>query len=191
MKIGIDISQLVYENTGVATYVRHVVATLVKKYPNHEYILFGSSFRRRNVFSAFKATLPQNIQFVILPIPPVLLDLLWNTLHIVPVEWFTGPIDIFWSSDWTQPPLARAKGVTTIHDLSTIHFPKESHNQAQFSLKNNRFSANIVRTQTSRLKWAKQECAMFFCDSESTKEDVRKIYNIPAQKLTVIYPGLY
>ena len=38
MKIGIDISQIAHEGTGVATYVRNIVAALVHRYPEHEYI---------------------------------------------------------------------------------------------------------------------------------------------------------
>src|SRR5690349_17140659 len=106
MKIGIDISQMVHEGTGVARYVRELTKTLIESDAVNTYVLFGASLRKRDVFAKFAQSLPKNtVRLVVVPIPPTILDILWNVLHIVPIEWFTGPVDIFWSSDWTQPPL--------------------------------------------------------------------------------------
>ena len=58
MKIGIDISQIAHEGTGVATYVRNIVAALVHRYPEHEYILFGSSLRKRHVLLSISSRYP-------------------------------------------------------------------------------------------------------------------------------------
>lgn len=173
MKIGIDISQIVHEGTGVAVYVRRMVDELLTDKKN-EYILFGASLRRRGEFKKFvknRATL------VVVPIPPTVLDMLWNVLHIVPVEWFIGRVDVFWSSDWTQPPLRKALGVTTVHDLTTMRFPSE-------------MDSRIVRTHARRLYWVKKECAAIFCDSESTKKDVIDLLGISKNILHVVYPGL-
>lgn len=177
MRIGIDISQIVYEGTGVGTYVRRMVESLVRLDTKNEYVLFGASLRRRGVFEAFYETLSHaRVRLVTVPIPPTLLDVLWNRLHILPVEKFTGLIDVFWSSDWTQPPLTQAKGITTIHDLITIRFPKE-------------MDQRIVATHARRLRWVKKECAAVLCDSESTKKDVISLLGIPEGRLHVVYPG--
>ena len=181
MKIGIDISQIVHEGTGVATYVKQIVAALVKKYPQHEYVLFGSSLRKQKVLRAYFNDiyhLSKHTRVVVLPIPPTFLEILWNRLHIFPVEWFTGPLDLFWSSDWTQPPLRYAKGVTTIHDLIALKFPAQT-------------DARIVATHKRRLAWVAKECIAIFCDSESTKKDVIEFLGIPKEKLHVVYPGYY
>lgn len=174
MKIGIDISQIVYEGTGVATYVRAMVDALLALDRKNEYVLFGASLRRRGEFKKFvrnRATL------VVVPIPPTVLDILWNVLHVIPVEWFIGNVDIFWSSDWTQPPLAHAQGVTTIHDLSVMRYPESFHQK-------------ILTVQKRRLEWAKKTCKAFFCDSEATKKDVIELLHIPQKHLHVVYPGI-
>ncbi len=173
MKIGIDISQIVYEGTGVATYVRNMVNTLLKLDKKNEYILFGASLRQQKKLRAFGS----KARLVLVPIPPTVLTFLWNTLHILPIETFTGPLDVFWSSDWTQPPLARAKGVTTIHDLIALKFPAET-------------DARIVAAHKRRLAWVEKECEAIFCDSESTKKDIKDLLNIPEAKLHVVYPGI-
>lgn len=176
MRIGIDISQIAHEGTGVATYVKHIVAALVHTFPQHKYVLFGASLRKRNVFYEYSKRL-NNVRLVCVPIPPTLLEILWNRLRIAPIEWFTGPLDLFWSSDWTQPPLTKARGVTTIHDLSILKYPKESNER-------------IVATQQRKLKLSASACKAFFCDSEATKKDAHEFLGIDTKKLVVVYPGL-
>ncbi len=182
MRIGIDISQIVYEGTGVGNYVRRMVSELIARDTTNEYILFGASLRRRSKFYQYYNNTyyhSKRVKLVVVPIPPILLDILWNRLHIFPVEWFVGPVDVFWSSDWTQPPLIRAKGVTTIHDLTILRRP-ESFGEGL---------RNIVETQKRRLKRAVNVCSAFFCDSEATKKDAIELLGIPQNKLFVIYPG--
>ncbi len=179
MKIGIDISQIVYEGTGVGKYVRRMVAELLEIDKKNEYVLFGASWRRRKELRKyFHDIYHENtrVRFVSVPIPPTLLELLWNRLHIIPVEWFTGPIDIFWSSDWTQPPLQSARGVTTIHDLVTFRYPNE-------------MDKKITRTHKKRLHWVKSEHTTILCDSEATRKDLVSLAGIPANRVHVVYPG--
>jgi hypothetical protein len=175
MKIGIDISQIVHEGTGVGTYVQKIVAELVKD-SKHEYVLFGASLRKQEVFHAYVKTLARPVTLVVVPIPPTLLDVLWNILHIIPVEWFIGTVDVFWSSDWTQPPLSHARGVTTIHDLTVLRFPES-------------FANTIVTVQKRRLARATKVCSAFLCDSEATKQDVKKFLALDESSLRVVYPG--
>jgi hypothetical protein len=179
MRIGIDISQVVYEGTGVGRYIRELVPMLLRFAPEHEYILFGSSLRQRAKLRSFASDMKKisghvtdNIQWL----PARLLDFLWNILHIVPITWFTGPLDVFWSSDWTQPPLGGAVGITTIHDVSFFLYPDS-------------FPAIIRTVQKRRLQQAKKECAIFLCDSEATKQDVATYMHIEKSKLFVVYPG--
>ena len=47
MKIGIDISQLAYERTGVANYLSKLIEYLLKEDKENEYVLFFSSLRRK------------------------------------------------------------------------------------------------------------------------------------------------
>lgn len=190
MRIGIDISQIAFEGTGVSTYVRNLVSRLVSRYPEHSFVLFGSSLRKREVFTSFVSSLhdAKNVRLVTAPIPPTILEFLWNRVGLPPVEWFTGQLDIFWSSDWTQPS-TNAMAVTTIHDLSIMRFAKESHDVTAVDMANGVVSANIVAVQMRRLKRAARLCQAFFCDSEATKQDAISLLDIPPEKLFVVYPG--
>lgn len=189
MTIGIDISQIAFEGTGVATYVRNIVSAIIRKFPDHSFVLFGSSLRKRNVFTDFVRSLPvQNVRLVSVPIPPTLLEILWNRLGMFPIEWFTGRLDVFWSSDWTQPK-TRAPSVTTIHDLSILKFSKESHDTTSFDAKRGTVSPNIVAVHLRRLRRAANTCRAFFCDSEATAHDAHTLLDIPKERLFVVYPG--
>jgi len=179
MKIGIDISQIVHEGTGVSTYVRNLVKAILEKDHHNEYVLFGASLRKLPLFLAYfqeVRVVNPRVRLVTVPIPPTVLEFLWNTLHIMPVEWFVGAVDVFWSSDWTQPPLMRAKGITTVHDVSFLRYPET-------------FVQKIIDVQKSRLKWVKRECKTILCDSEATREDVVELLHISENKLRVVYPG--
>lgn len=179
MRIGIDISQIVHEGTGVGEYVRNLVRALLKKDHDNEYILFGASLRKLSKFAEYckeVGVVNPRFRLVMVPIPPTILEFLWNRLHVVPIEWFIGPVDVFWSSDWIQPPLRRAKGVTTVHDVSFLRYPET-------------FSKMMVDVQKRRLRWVKRECKAVLCDSEATKRDIMDLVGIPQNKLQVVYPG--
>lgn len=173
MKIGIDISQLAYEKTGVANYLLNFVNGLIKEDDKNEYVLFYSSLRKKLPvdFSSNK-----NLVVKTFKLPPALFDLIWNKLHILPIETFIGPVDIFITSDWTEPPAKKAKKATILYDLIVYKYPKETHEK-------------IVEVQKRKLEWVKKETDRIFCISNSTAEDAKEILGIDNKKLSVIYPG--
>lgn len=177
MKICLDISQLAYPGTGVFSYTKNLVESLLRIDKKNEYLLFFSSLRKNidDQIDQFKDLNPK-VKIKTFRHPPTLLDLLWNRLHICPIEWFVGPVDVFFSSDWTQPPTLRAKKVTTLHDLAVFKYPSEHH-------------PKIVATQKRRIKWVKKECDLIICDSLATKKDAREILGIEKKRLRVVYPG--
>jgi len=179
MKIAIDISQIVYEGTGVANYTLQMVQNLLKIDRENEYLLFSISLRQKDkltfYFNNFKS-LNNKIQFKLLPIPQTFGNFLWNRLHKLAIDKFIGNFDVLHSSDWIQPPTA-AKKVTTIHDLVIYKYPKYSH-------------PYIVETHKRRLYWVKKECDVVIADSFSTKHDLIHFLKFNENKIEVIYPGI-
>ena len=98
-------------------------------------------------------------------------------MHIFPIEWFIGDIDFFITSDWTEPPVIKAKKATILYDLIIYKYPEETDRK-------------IVETQTRKLKWVKKESEIVFCISESTKSDAIELLGFDAKRLRVIYPGV-
>jgi len=156
MKIGIDISQIVY-GTGVSTYTRNLIEALLSIDKDNEYVVFGGSLRRKGEL-AYLASLKGNIGGKTYPFPPTIADILWNRLHVLKIEKLVGDLDIFHSSDWTQPP-SNAFKVTTIHDLVPLRFPQYSH-------------PRIVSAHKARLKHIRREIDVVIVPSNSTKEDL-------------------
>lgn len=179
MRIGIDVSQIVYPGTGVANYTRNLVKNLLRVDQKNQYVLFGSSLRKKGVLVDYLAGLLKeypNVEGKIYPLPPTFWDWVWNRLHVFPVEWLVGKVDVFLSSDWTQPPTVRAKKVTTVHDLTPWRFPKEMH-------------AKIVRTHQRRVSWVKKEVDLVMVDSQATKKDLVEILGFLREKIKVVYLG--
>lgn len=179
MRIAIDISQIVHEGTGVATYTDQLVRNLLKIDNQNEYILFGISFRKFHKLQDYFAELRllnNNLKSNFFHIPPKIGEFIWNRLHLVNIENLIDDIDIFHSSDWIQPP-SRAKKITTIHDLLVVEYPEVSH-------------PYIVAAQKRRLKWVKKECEMILTDSVFTKDQVNKIMHVDSSRIEVVYPGI-
>jgi hypothetical protein len=154
-------------------------------------VLFFSSLR--GVLPNELAELPKkysSVQIKRFLIPPTVLDFLWNILHIFPIEWFIGKVDIFITSDWTEPPTKSAQKMTILYDFIVYKYPQESHNQTSFSLKNLLLKPNIVSVQKRKLKWVVKESRKILCISESTKKDAIEILKIDSSKLSVVYAGV-
>src|SRR5687767_1490923 len=158
MKIGIDISQLAYEKTGVANYLSNLIDNILLQDKNNEYIFFFSSLRRdiKNQIAHIKK---RNDKVVIktFKIPPSILNMLWNTFHIFPIELFIGDVDIIITSDWTEPPTKKAKKATILYDLIVYTYPEETDKK-------------IIAAQKKKLQWVKKESQVIFCISEATKK---------------------
>jgi len=176
MKIAIDISQIVY-GTGVSRYGENLVKNLFEIDDKNQYILFASSLRSYGKLLAFKEELStyKNVEFKFSKFPPTILELLWNRLHIYPIEKIIGPVDIFHSSDWLEPPVTskEIKKVTTIHDMVPYLFPSSLH-------------PKIISNQKRRMAFVKKESDAIIADSKTTKDDIVKFLEIPEEKVTVI-----
>src|SRR3990170_1982963 len=93
IRVGMDISQLAHKG-GVTTYTRNLSDNL-SRISDLEMAYFYSSLRK-----PYKGKL-KNVKAYRLP--PTLFELFFNRIRNVSIEKFIGPIDIFHSSDWTQP----------------------------------------------------------------------------------------
>jgi glycosyltransferase involved in cell wall biosynthesis len=164
MRIAIDVSQIVY-GTGVSQYTIELVKNLLKLDKENEYVLFAGALRRKeDILKIF----PQARVF---PIPPTLGDFVWNRLHRFPIEKLIGKVDVFHTSDWTEPP-SQAFKVTTVHDLIPLRFPKMIHKK-------------IREVHVRRLEWVKKESKRIIVPSTSTKEDLMS-FGVNADRIRVI-----
>lgn len=180
MKIGFDVSMLVYQGSGVATYTYNLVKALLTYDKQNEYHLFYSSFRRPAHFYYLEELKKLGGKIYDYPFPPRFLKFCWNKHHLLPVEWLIGKVDIFHSSDFLHPPLFKStKGITTIHDLTWKMYP-EFHTQ------------DVVTAHKRKLTKTIKYHDHIIVDSENTKKDLLKYYPgiQTTNRVSVIYPGI-
>jgi hypothetical protein len=175
MKIGVDISQLAYPNTGVSNYLLSLLNNLLETDRENEYIFFFSSLRGKLRKYSFLSK--PNATLKTFKIPPTALNVLWNNLHVLPIENFIGDVDIFLTSDWTEPPAKKAKKITILYDLIVYKYPEET-------------ASSIVRVQKKKLDWVKKESSRILCISKSTKTDAIEILGIEDKRLEVVMAGV-
>lgn len=175
MKIGVDISQIVYPGTGVARYLNNMIDAIVKYDHNNQYCFFFSSLRKKIPFEIEKKIGNKHLikKFFF---PPTLLDLIWNQIHIISIEKFVGQVDLFVTSDWTEPP-SKNKKITVIHDLVYLTYPET-------------LDKKIIEVQKRRIEWVKKESSLIIADSLATKNDIVRKLNISPKKIKVIYPAV-
>lgn len=165
LRVGFDLSQTAHHG-GVPTYTKNLAYELAKL-PNLSMTFFYSSLR-----IPYKGDLASVRSF---RLPPSLLEILFNQWRCLPIEKFIGPIDVFHSSDWIQPP-TKAKKVTTYHDVIPLKFPDWSH-------------PKVVAVHKKRLQLVEKEIDKVIAVSQSTKNDLLEVTKIPENKIVVIYEG--
>lgn len=166
LRVGMDISQIAHLG-GVATYTQNLTREL-SKIDELKMVYFYSSLRK-----PCKGQLKNVKKY---RLPPTLFEMLFNRWRNTSIEHFLGPLDVFHSSDWTQPR-SYAKKVTTYHDVVPLKYPHWSH-------------PKIVAVHKRRLRLVEKEIDMVIAVSESTKRDLLEVTKIPKQKITVIYEGV-
>lgn len=174
MIIGIDVSSIAYQ-TGVSNYTLNLIKNLVSIDKKNHYKLLFSSLRLPVPKQISQLKSQYNVSVYHFRFPPTFLQILWNQLHIVPIEFLIGKCDIFHTSDWTQPPTLTAKTITTIHDLTPFLFPQWHH-------------PKVIKAHANKMYWAAKKCSKFICVSQNTKSDLTKLFpKIDQSKITVIY----
>ncbi len=176
MNIGIDISQIAYPATGVGKYTQGLTQAILDNDFTNTWTFVFSSFRGAIDTQLKERILASRHRFIKLPFSPPMLSVISNTLHVIPIETVTGPLDFFITSDWTEPP-AKCKKATIIHDLTFLRFPEVVH-------------GTILKTQQKRINLVQKESSLIIAVSETTKKDVVDLLHIAPSKVKAIYSGV-
>lgn len=176
MNIGIDISQAAYTGTGVGRYTIGLVESVLDFDTENNWTFLFFSLRGQLPDGLKKKIESSRHRLIQIPLPPSILSFLWNSLHMINVEVFTGPLDLFISSDWTEPPSV-CKKITVIHDLTYLRYPETVH-------------PTILSTQKKRMHWVTKESAHIIATSHATANDIQSYLHIPSEKITSIYTGI-
>lgn len=171
MKIAIDASRsTVGHMTGTEHYSRQLIYALIQHNDSldssHDIKLY---FRERPASGLFPKS-----NFVtqhVIPFPR-----LWTHLRFASSLWITRP-DVTFVPAHTLPYSFPGKAVVTVHDLGYKYFP-EAHPPSQ------------VKYLDWSTKHSARRATRILADSQATSNDLQKFYDVPQEKIDVVYPGV-
>jgi glycosyltransferase involved in cell wall biosynthesis len=182
MKIGIAYTSAVWQGAGIGRYTRELIRAVVSQSRSFEYVLFYAArgLNERQHFLSdlrrLQADFP-HVRTAPIPLSPRRLTQFWQRLRVpLPVEVFTGRIDVLHAPDFVMPP-TRAPALVTVHDLSFLVYP-------QFAAR------GMARYLSDAVPRSVRRASMVLADSEATRHDLGRFLHLPPERVTVVYPGV-
>lgn len=173
--IAIDYTPAYEQGGGIGRYVRELTVALAKIDHTSPYRLFVSGAQHDDL-----SHMPSD-NFVWKPtaITPKWLARIWHRARLpIPVEVFTGKVNLFHATDFVLPPtLPTTKTLLTVHDLSFIRVPETASPKLKAYL-------DTVVPRSVR------NTDHILADSQATKDDLIDLYDTPADKITVLLSGV-
>lgn len=124
MTIAVEAQSLVGSRTGVAYYLQNLLLRLAHLNPqtNYEAVTFNFFWRKRRILFPNK---PGNLhEREISLLPGRLYGYLLKRNRVPPIDLLAGRPDLFFFPNFVKYPLARARSVVTVHDLTFIRYPE-------------------------------------------------------------------
>lgn len=173
--IAIDYTPAYEQTAGIGRYVRDLVAALAREDDQTAYHLFVAGTQQQ--------TLPPppgpNFAWKPTRVTPRWLARIWHRLHVpLPVEFFTGRVDLYHATDFVLPPMRTAtRTILQVHDLSFVRVPDAAAPRLKAYLD------RIVPVSVHRADHV-------LADSQATKDDLLELYGVSPDKVTVLYGGV-
>lgn len=174
MRIGIDLTSLTPQPTGVDTYIRNLVLHLGRLEAVHSYRLFVNREDRE----LFNGLLPQNFRIVTASWRPRPVRLVFQQAALPLVA--TGGLDVLHSPSFVMPLIrGRARHLLTIHDTTFFSLPRHHTRLRRSPAFRRAVVASIRRTDRVGVL------------STSVKQDVLELVpSLPSGRVEVIPPGI-
>lgn len=173
--IGIDYTPAYEQGGGIGRYVRELVAALALQDRETDYRLLVSG--------ASSSQLPpapgNNFDWRPTRITPKWLARIWQRARLpLPVEVFTGDLNLYHATDFVLPPTrAQTRTLLTVHDLSFVRVPQAASPNLKAYLE------VVVPRSADRA-----DCIL--ADSQATKDDLIELYQVSPDKIIVLLSGV-
>ena len=184
MRIGIDYTAAVRQQAGIGRYTRELVSALLNLERGeqsgqgpHRYTLFAAAGGLPS--GAWPSVAEADARIRTIPLSDDWLARLWQRARLpIPVELFTGPLDLFYSPDFVLPPtLPRTRTLLTVHDLSFLHYPEH-------------FLPKLVSYLSRAVPRAVARADHVLADSASTRADLIAHLGAAPERVEVLYSGV-
>lgn len=179
MKIGFDAKRIFHNFRGLGNYSRTLVESLVKHYPENDYVLFTPPFddpRAREWNKRFSNLL------VVTPKSGIAkaFSSSWRSLFLKNIIQNNG-VDIYHGLSHELPPglkKTKIKSVVTVHDLIFLRFPDY-------------FPWIDRQVYLRKFKHAIESADIVVAICEQTKNDLIHFLACPAEKIRVVYQSCH
>jgi len=164
MRIALDVSPLARNWAGIGTYVAHLLTSLVRLAPEHEFLLYTSDPLPKKDHAFFKAQ--PRVRIVRCPSMLMGLRTRWDR------------VDIFHGLNFKLRGWGRYGGVVTIYDLSLdrlSHPSRKLFGQRRSFLRTRRMALRASRVVT--------------ISAHSTK-DIVELYGVPRERIAIVSPAV-
>ena len=176
MKVAFDAKRITHNSTGLGNYGRYIVDILSDYYPENAYDLYSPSKGKDHLRNKLREK--DNITYHYPGPIDSLLKSAWRSYGIIKDLKKSSP-DIFHGLSNELPvglDKAGIRSVVTIHDLIFIRYPQ--------------FYKKIDRTiYNHKFRKACEKADRVIAISDMTRQDIIQTYNIPDEKIDVVYQG--
>ena len=173
MKVGVDFTAAA-QTAGIGRYTRSLVRTLIAQCPDDRFTLLTP----RPATGQLMLLRALNAKQRHLPLSERALTRIWHRLRLpIFADVLGGGVDVFYAPDFALPPLLRAPGAITVHDLSYHLFPDTYPESLRAYLE------SVVPRSVARAQ-------LVLADSEATQRDLIAAYDVDPAKVRVLYCGV-
>ena len=178
LRIGIDISTLLNHgpDIGAGRYIINLITNLLKVDKKNIYIFTGRYISKtyigivNDIKKDFKKS---RVELKLYKTSQNKLDL-WNRFRFPPLEFLGFKADMLHCPDYLIPPTLNKNIILTIHDLAFVRFP-----EFNFEWFVKKYTRDVWRNAHVSKK--------IIADSNSTKNDIVKFFEIDSRKVNVVY----
>ncbi len=175
MRIAIDYTSAVRQAAGIGRYTRGLISAAAQMDPENHYTLLVAGGGLQPSLGAPNAG---NVAYRSVPASDRTLAILWHRLRLpLFADTLAGGADVFHSPDFTLPPLRKARGILTVHDLTFMHYPECAQ-------------PGLVAYLNSAVPRSVRRARLVLADSESTRHDISELLGTPPEKILVVYAGV-
>lgn len=174
MRIGFDAKRAFFNTSGLGNYSRSLISNLSKYAYENQYVLFKSKVNKGISFDV-----KDNVS-IVTPTSPIYkkMDSVWRSYGML-TDIKKSNLDIYHGLSHELPiGIAKAgiKTVVTMHDVIFLRYPEL-------------FSWSYRYVFNRKYKHACEKSDVIVAVSSQSKSDVMKYYNVPDEKIKVVYQG--
>ncbi|HWE53887.1 MAG TPA: glycosyltransferase family 1 protein [Acidimicrobiales bacterium] len=172
IRVALDGEPLLGRRTGVGNFCAGLIEGLAAL-GDIEVNVFAVTWRMRDELAR---QLPAGAQVIGRPMPARPVRAVWEAGVAMPLELFTGRLDLVHGTNSIVPPTWRAAQVVTVHDLSPLRFPEVCEPATLVY-------PDFIRRAVRRGAWV-------HTDSQFVAEEVVEAFGADPDRVRAIHPGI-